>query len=132
MTPADRYRKHYLMFDYWNGELMDGLRAKPLNAKRIKLASSEALNEMTTLRSLMAEDSEGQFAPLVERRTRINQEVQAGRVSELTANAFWHELETQSRTLHRDLFWRKVQDRLKPAQAPAAPAPSSTGAPAAP
>ena len=118
MTPLDRYRKHYLMFDYWNGEFMDGLRAKPLNAKRVKLASTESLNELTTLQSLVAEDLGAQFAPLIESRARINRQVQTGHLSELTAGAVWHELDAQSRTIRRDLFWRKVEDRLKPARAP--------------
>ena len=128
MTPLDRYRKHYLMFDYWNGEFMDGLRAKPLNAKRVKLAATESLNELTTLQSLVAEDLEEQFAPLIKSRAEINQEVQAGRVSEFSANRFWRELDAQSRTIRRDLFWRNVQDRLKPAQASAA-APSASETP---
>ena len=118
MTPLDRYRKHYLMFDYWNGEFMDGLRAKPLNAKRVKLASTESLNELTMLQSLVAEDLGAQFAPLIESRARINRQVQTSHLSELTAGAAWRELDAQSRAIRRDLFWRKVEDRLKPAQAP--------------
>ena len=137
MTPLERYRKHYLMFDYWNGEFMDGLRAKPLNAKRVKLASTGSLNELTMLQSLVAEDLGAQFAPLIESRAQVNRQVQAGHLSELTAGAVWRELDAQSRTIRRDLFWRKVEDRLTPAQVPApnqpAPGPeSTTGAPSPP
>ncbi len=137
MTPLDRYRKHYLMFDYWNGEFMNGLLAKPLNAKRVKLASTESLNELTMLQSLVAEDLGAQFVPLIESRAQINRQVQTGHLSELTAGVVWRELDAQSRTIRRDLFWRKVEDRLTPAQVPApdrpAPVPESTaGTPSAP
>jgi hypothetical protein len=131
MTPLDRYRKHYLMFDYWNDDFMDALQAKPLNMKRVKLTSSESLNELTALQGLVTEDLAGQFTPLIEVRAKLNKQVQAGHLSESVAGDIWRELDAQSRTVRRDLFWRNVQDRLKPArtpkpdEAPAAQAPSA-------
>lgn len=122
MNPVDRYRKHYLLFDYWNDELMDGLQAKPVNNKRLKLASKESLAELTTLKTLVADDLAPAFDPLLEVRSRIDRRLHAGHLSQGAANDIWRDLEAQSRTLHRDLFWRDVQDRLK-SKPPTAAAP---------
>ena len=131
MTPLDRYRKHYLIFDYWNDDFMDALQRKPMNAKRLKLASSESLNELTALQGLVADDLSDAFTPLIEVRTKINKQVQAGSVSESSANDIWRELDAQSRTIRRELFWRNVQDRLKPAQTPKAELPPAAQEPPA-
>jgi hypothetical protein len=119
MTPLERYRKHYLMFDYWNDDLMDSLKARPLNAKRLKLASAESLNELTTLQDLVTEGVKERIVPLIEHRTRMNSQIQSGRLSEPTAGLMWQELDAQSRTIRKDLFWRRIEDQLKPADAPA-------------
>ena len=133
MTPLDRYRKHYLIFDYWNDDFMDALQRKPMNAKRLKLASSESLNELTALQGLVADDLIGAFTPLIEVRAKINKQVQTGHVSDSAANDIWRELDAQSRTIRRELFWRNVQDRLKPAQTPKVePPPAAEEPPAAP
>ena len=118
MTPLDRYRKHYLIFDYWNGDFMDALQAKQPNMKRIKLASSESLNELTALQGLVTGDLAEQVTRLINVRAKLNKQVQTGHLSESAARDIWRELDAQSRTIRRDLFWRKVQDRLKPAQTP--------------
>ena len=131
MTPLDRYRKHYLIFDYWNDDFMAALQAKSMNAKRLKLASSESLNELTALQGLVADDLVDAFAPLIEVRTKIDKQVQAGSVSESSANDIWRELDAQSRTIRRELFWRNVQDRLKPAQTPKAELPPAAEEPPA-
>ena len=102
-----------------------------MNAKRLKLASSESLNELTALQGLVADDLVGTFTPLIEVRTKINKRVQAGSVSESSANDIWRELDAQSRTIRRELFWRNVQDRLKPAQTPKAELPPAAEEPPA-
>jgi hypothetical protein len=133
MTPLERYRKHYLMFDYWNDDLMDSLKARPLNAKRLRLSSAESLNELTTLKDLVEERIQERIVPLIEHRARINEQIQKGRISAPTAGLMWQELDQQSRTIRRDLFWRRVEDQLRPQEAAvsaqgAAPAPPAPDA----
>jgi hypothetical protein len=84
----------------------------------VKLTSSESLNELTALQGLVAGELADAFTPLIAVRTKINKQIQAGRLSDSTASDIWRELDGQSRTIRRDLFWRKVQDQLKPAQTP--------------
>ena len=113
MTPLDRYRKHYLMFDYWNGELIDTLQSTPPNPKRFKRSSSESLGELKTMKDLMVDDLALRFEPLVEARTKINDQVQRGAIGPSDTNALWRTLEAQTRQIHREFFWRDVQEQLK-------------------
>ena len=129
MNPMDRYRKHYMLFDYWNDELLDGLQSKTMNNKRLKLASKESLNELTALKSFVNDDLAATIDPFLEVRSRIDRQLHTGNVSAIAASDMWHELDAQSRTFRRELFWRGVQDRLKPEPAPAAPAPQEPAAP---
>src|SRR3989338_3549725 len=57
MTPLDRYQKHYAIFDYWNAGLLAALEARPLNPKRVTLASTAALGELETMRTLLTESA---------------------------------------------------------------------------
>jgi len=114
MTPLDRYRKHLLIFDYWNDELIEGFRARPVNAKRLKHASKEALEELTVLQELVAEDVAVRIAPLIEARAKIDRNLQRGAVTAFQANAAVRELESQTRQIRREFFWRDVEDHLKP------------------
>ena len=113
MTPLDRYRKHYMIFDYWNEEFIETLRSSSMNEKRLARASTEALGELRTLQGLLREDKGAQLAPLLQEREAIDRQVQRGVVGTLQAATTLRVLEAQSRQLHRDFFWRDVQDHLK-------------------
>ena len=54
MTPSEKYRKHSLMFDYWNGRLLETLDERPISTKRVQRDSGEALGELTMLHGLLA------------------------------------------------------------------------------
>ena len=125
MTPVDRYRKHYMMFDYWNSELVESLQDSSPNPKRFKRASGEALDELKTLRSLVTDDVAPQFDPLIEQRTKVNDQLQSANFSESLANAVAHAMEGQGRQIHRELFWRDVEDHLKPQEHPLRPGAAS-------
>ena len=114
MTPLDRYRKHYLMFDYWNDELIEALQSHPINPKRFKLASSEALEELQTMQGLLMDDVAVRLAPLIEERTRINQQLQGVGFNDSHANLMGRTLEDQTRQINRNFFWRDVEEKLKP------------------
>ncbi len=113
MTPLDRYRKHYLMFDYWNDELIESLQQKPQNPKRFRRASSEALAELEVMKGLLADAAAVRFEPVIEERTRINRQIQSGGLGSMQANVLWRTLEAQTRQIHREFFWRDAEDRLK-------------------
>lgn len=121
MTPLDRYRKHYLMFDYWNGDLMDALQVSSPNPKRYQRASSESISELHTMQSLVKEDLAGRFTPILEERAKIDRQLQSVSFSPAQANVVWHTVEAQSRQIHREFFWRSVEDQLKPQDTVAAP-----------
>ena len=117
MTPLDRYRKHYMIFDYWNGAFIEALQSSPLNQKRLSRASTESLGELRTMQGLLREDKAAQLAPLLEEREAIDRQVQGGGIDALRAAMPLRQLEAQSRQIHRDFFWRDVQDSLKPSSA---------------
>ena len=113
MTPLDRYRKHYAIFDYWNAELMAALEARTPNPKRIKLASTEALGELEAMRTLVTDEVAARFEPLLKERAAIDHELRRSSFSSTGSEIVRHQLESQTRQIHRELFWRKVQDQLK-------------------
>ncbi len=113
MTPLDRYRKHYMIFDYWNGEFIEALQSPSLNQKRLSRASTESLGELRTMQGLLREDKAAQFAPLLEEREAIDRQLQGGGIDALRAVTPLRQLEAQSRQIHRDFFWRDVQDQLR-------------------
>ena len=113
MTPLDRYRKHYLMFDYWNGELINALGSSPLNPKRLARACGESLAELETMRTLVTDELAQRFIPLIDARTQLNQELQHPGFNAFRSTIIGRELETQARQIHRELYWRDVEDHLK-------------------
>jgi len=113
MTPLDRYRKHYLVFDYWNDELIGGLQSQPLNPKRCRRASAEALAELETLKGLVTDEVAVRLAPLIEERLEIDRQIQRGSFAASQANVMWRTLEAQTRRFQREFYWRDVEDHLQ-------------------
>ncbi len=114
MTPLDRYRKHYMLFDYWNDDLIESLQSSPQNPKRFTLASKEALAELETLKGLLTEETAARLDPLIEKRIRLDRRLQSRAFNTRESSAVSRILETQTRQLQREFFWRDVQDHLKP------------------
>ena len=113
MTPLDRYRKHYLIFDYWNDELIASLQSPPLNPKRYKRASTESLTELGELQRFVTEDLAPRFTPLIEERSKLDRQFQRGTFNDTDASRVIRTLETNTRQIQRDFFWRNVQDHLQ-------------------
>ena len=114
LTPMDQYRKHFLLFEYWNDELIRGLQASPLNSKQYRRASAESLSELETLQGLLADEPATRLEPLVAERVKLNQKLQGPVFGEVQAGVVRGTLESQGRQINREFFWRGVEDRLKP------------------
>ncbi len=123
MTPLDRYRKHYMMFDYWNDELIESLQSPPVNPKRFRRASSEALAELETMRDLMVEEASAKLEPLIEERQQLNTQLHSPAFNASSSLALVRTLEAQTRAIARDFFWRDVQEQVKASPSSDAPAP---------
>ena len=113
MTPLDRYRKHYAIFDYWNAGLLDALEARAPNPKRIKLTSTEALGELETMKGLLVEEAAARLDPLLKEQADIHRELLSSGFDASRSDVIKRRLESQTRAIHRDFFWRRVQDQLK-------------------
>ena len=113
MTPLDRYRKHFALFDYWNAQLLDELQQRNLNPKRARQASGESLQELNAFQELLEDDTASQMAPLLKERAQLDQQIQQGVYAPSQLEIMRRRLERQSRQINRELFWRKVEDRLK-------------------
>ena len=126
MTPVDRYRKHAMLFDYWNSDLLETLQGRLFNAKRARRASSESLLELRELQDLLMDESAQRLSPIIAERQRIDQQIQAGAVVPPQALGAVQQLEAQTRAVHRDFYWRDVQDQLKAMEPAAAAAPAAS------
>ena len=126
MTPMERYRKHAIMFDYWNDELLDTLQDTHPSPKRLKRASSESLMELEALQGLLSEEKSSHLNQFVEERVKINEQLQAGSLNWSQTSILWQRLESQTRHIQRDFSWRDVEDDLKPEEPSAVHGPQST------
>ncbi|MBI4003571.1 MAG: hypothetical protein HY353_00965 [Candidatus Omnitrophica bacterium] len=113
MTPIDRYRKHYAIFDYWNAGLQDALEARMPNPKRVRLTSTEALGELETMKGLLNEAAATRLDPLLKEQAEIHRVVSSPGFDAARSDLIKRRLEAQTRTIHREFFWRKIQDQLK-------------------
>ena len=114
MTPVERYQKHYMLFDYWNSQLLGDLDGSTINVKRLRRNSKESLAEMETILSLLGDERAAWLEPIVKERRIFDRDVQRGLVTSYAANRAKRDLERQTRDFQRDFFWRDVQDELKP------------------
>ena len=114
ITPLDRYRKHYLMFQYWNSELADALGRPPLQGKRFRRASAESLAELEALKGLLAEDAATQLDPILEERRAIDRRLQNSAFMESQATAVVRQLDLQTRAIQHQFFWRDIEDHVRP------------------
>jgi hypothetical protein len=113
MTPLERYRKHYAIFDYWHSSLQSALEARMPNPKRVKLASTEALGELETMKGLLNEAAAARLEPLLKEQAEIHRLVSHPGFDAARADLIKRRLEAQTRAIHRHFFWRNVQDQLK-------------------
>ena len=113
MTPLDRYRKHSVLFDYWNDELLEALQQSTVNPKRFKKASSESLAELGIMKDLLLDDVAARLTPLIEERAHINRQLQSPAFNTSQATTIGRVLERHTRQIHREFLWRDVEDKLK-------------------
>ena len=111
-TPLDRYRKHYMLFEYWNAELMDELQQAMMNAKRARRASHEAVQELQILRGLLQEPLRARIDPVIGQRQQLDGQLKTDALTAAQRATVSRLLEQQTRQLHRDFASRKVQDKL--------------------
>lgn len=121
MTPLDRYRKHYLMFEYYNDELIAAFEEDTVSAKRVRRMSGESLNELKTLQTLLDDSVVGRLGAVIEERARLNQRLQRGQYLPSEQSSIRRILESQTRRINREFFWRDVEDHLKGQPASDAP-----------
>lgn len=117
MTPLERYRKHFLMFEYWNLQLLDELAEPTANPRRFRRASEQSLEELRQLHALLAEAKAQAVEPIVAARGRLDQQIQAGPYHPANLSSIRMSLDAQTRQIDREMDWRHVDQELKPPQA---------------
>jgi hypothetical protein len=129
MTPLDKYRKHYMMFNYWNSELISALENKTPNPKRFRRASTDSLAELETLNRLVSGDVSQRFSALIDERRDLDRRLQRPGFMPSQAPAILRLLERQTREIQREFFWRDIETSIvepsgavAPAEEPAADA----------
>lgn len=121
-TPLERYRKHYMVFDYWNAELLDALAPSASNPKRIRRASQESLSQLQQMTMLLDEPTAASVQPLLEERRKLDRQLQ-DRGDDLTQlSVIRQRAELNQRRIHRLMSVSKVQERLRDGGAPTPPA----------
>lgn len=127
MDALERYRKHFVLFQYWNGELLRSL-GSGMSLKAARHVSGEALQELRTLRGLLTEPAGASLDPMIAQRQQIHERLMNGTYMPSQPGPLRQTLDTQTRLIYRDFTWRDVQERLHVAPAaPAAPAATADG-----
>lgn len=117
VTPLERYRKHALMLDYWNAQLLDELAGTTPNPKRFRQASAQSLEELHALQRLLQPDRAAVVEPILAERRRLDQQLQTGPYHPVNLTSIRSAVDAQTRQIHRQMSWRDVQDHLKPKDA---------------
>lgn len=110
MTPLDRYRKHYLIYDYWSGELVDSLGERQPNGKRIRRASAESLAELRQLERLLHPDAALRLSLLIKSQASLDKRLQSGSYQKGEVSSLRRTMQQQKRKVRREFFWRHVED----------------------
>lgn len=124
ITPLDLYRKHFLMYEYWEADLVESMTTSRFSIKRVRHASSGALDELTELRKLVPGASGERLQALLAERMQVHRRLQ-GPVSPAQVDAVRRQIEAQSRAIHREFSWRKVDDLLQASAASPSTSPAS-------
>ncbi|MDP3769262.1 MAG: hypothetical protein Q8S13_14715 [Dehalococcoidia bacterium] len=133
IAPIDLYRKHYLMFEYWNTELQRELEGRVVNPKRVRLASEESLTELGALQRLLTEEAGAELAPVIEERRAVDRQLRDKGMNRYQGQIVKKTIDAHGRLMNGRFFWRSVKDQLKPREGagPDAVIPPS-GSPATP
>ena len=110
LSPEERYRRHYAMWDFWQAELMEGLSG---NTKRAIRAAEEGLGELQAMQSLLVPDKREPLGVLIARWTLLRDQLVQGTMSDTACYRWRSELESQKRTLHHDFAWQRVQESVQ-------------------
>ena len=113
MTPVERYRKHFLMFDYWNGQLLDELSQSTANPKRFRNASAQSLEELQRMQGLLQAERAAGVEPMLAERRSIDAQLQSGPYHPANLSSLRMRVEAQKRRIDREISWRDIQDALK-------------------
>lgn len=131
VTPLDLYRKHYLMFEYWNSELQNELESRAINPKRLRLASDESLIELGQLQGLLTEEAGVPLTAVIQERRAVDRQLRDANLNPSQAQVIKKTIDAHGRLLNGRFFWRSVKDQLKSRDG-AAPAAALPEPPAAP
>lgn len=133
VAPIDLYRKHYLMFEYWNTELQRELEGRVVNPKRVRLASEESLTELGALQRLLTEEAGAELAPVIEERRAVDRQLRDKGMNRYQGQIVKKTIDAHARLMNGRFFWREVKDQLRPREGagPDAMIPPS-GSPATP
>ncbi len=121
LSPIERYRKHLLVFEYWNAELLDAFKQQPVNPKRVQSLSAESLRELQYLRGLLKEETGRRLDPLLAERAQLDAKLRQGLMLSGESHTIQRQLEVQTRTLSREFSWRQVEHEVQDDVSGAAP-----------
>jgi hypothetical protein len=118
LTPVDQYRKHYMMFEYWNAQLLDSLVSTSGNAKRVQRASSEALHELRQLVAMVQGPLAAQVQSLLAQREQLDRQLRDSIEDQSQLSLLRQRVELSQRKIHRLMAVSKVEELLKTAASP--------------
>jgi hypothetical protein len=115
LTPVDRYRKQYMLFEYWSEELLSALLPTSSNAKRLRRASAESRQQLERLVAMLEEPLASQVRPLLEERRGLDRRLQDPVDDFASVSLLRQKVELQQRRIHRLMAVSKVEEQLKSA-----------------
>lgn len=117
LSPEERYRRHFVMWDFWHAEILEGLGESRKKALR---AAEESLAELAALRSLLLPPMAEKVNPHMARLEQLRQDLSKDVLTGMALQRWRSTVEQQQRVIRRELAWKGVQDfvvSLEPAGA---------------
>ena len=108
-SAGELYQHNLQLWDFWNGELVDGFG---VSEKKVKHASQESLALLLDLQRFLPDEKAGQMQPLIDEHRRLDQRIQRGDLNDSVSQTLKRQFEYQQREVHRRFSPEHMKDHL--------------------
>jgi len=111
LSPEERYRRHFALWDFWHAEMLEGLGD---SRKKTLRAVDEAMAELEALRGLLVPEQGEKMTAHLGRLDQLRRELSKDALSSTAIFRWRSVLEQQQRVIRRELSWKDVQESIHP------------------
>ncbi len=109
-SAEELFRQHLRLWDFWNGELVEGFG---VSEKKVQHASQESLAELLELQRFVPDANARALQALIDEHRRMDRRIQRGDLNDSVSQTLKRQFEYQQRAVHRQLNPKRLKDALR-------------------